>query len=144
MKGRCTDRFLRCSPPSSSLLQRRNEQINEFKLTNQNEIAVYLHQRPLRGDDVVRLAIFVDESGVGLDPLPAVILGEQPEDSEAALTRLNHWSHIKRHIRVSVSLLFTEALQYEHTRLDMCWRLHANAHFGYVHMLPSPVGGLLD
>lgn len=64
-----------------------------------------LHQRPLGGDDVVWLAVLVDESGVGLDPLPPVVLGEQPEDGEAALTRLNHWNHIRRDTRGSVSLL---------------------------------------
>lgn len=68
---------------------------------------VHLHQRPLGGDDVVWLAVLVDEPGIGLDPLPPVILGEQPEDSEAALTRLNHWNQIRQDFRGSVSLLFT-------------------------------------
>lgn len=68
---------------------------------------MHLHQRPLGGDNVVRLAVLVDEPGVGLDPLPPVVLGEQPEDGETALARLYHWNHIRRDIGGSVSLLFT-------------------------------------
>lgn len=62
-------------------------------------MAAYLHQGPLCGDDVVWLPVFVDEPGVGLDPLPAVVLGEQSEDGEAALSCLNHCSHIRQPIR---------------------------------------------
>lgn len=68
---------------------------------------MHLHQRPLGGDDVVWLAVLVDEPGVGLDPLPPIVLGEQPEDGEAALARLYHWNHIRQDIGGSVSLLFT-------------------------------------
>lgn len=68
---------------------------------------VHLHQRPLGGNNVVWLSILVDKPGVSLDPFPPVILGEQPEDSEATLTRLYHLKHIRRDIGGSVPLLFT-------------------------------------
>lgn len=67
---------------------------------------VLLHQRPLGGDDVVWLAVLVDEPGVGLDPLPPVILGEQPEDGEAALARLNHWNHMEENLNLLMLLFF--------------------------------------
>lgn len=61
---------------------------------------MHLHQRPLGGDNVVRLSVLVDEPGVGLDPFPAVVLGQQSEHGEAALSRLDHWeSHESRQSR---------------------------------------------
>lgn len=33
------------------------------------------HQRPMRTDDEVRLGVFVDESGAGLEPLPLTVFG---------------------------------------------------------------------
>lgn len=67
---------------------------------------VLLHQRPLGGDDVVWLAVLVDQPGVGLDPLPPVILGEQPEDGEAALARLNHWNHMEENLNLRMLVFF--------------------------------------
>lgn len=90
--------------------------MKKLKLKNRAVLIVDLHQRPLRGDDVVRFAVLVDEPGVGLDPLPAVLLGEQPEDGEAALAGLDHWNHIRDEVRGSVSLLFTSRTpRSEHT-----------------------------
>lgn len=67
---------------------------------------VLLHQRPLGGDDVVWLAVLVDEPGVGLDPLPPVILAEKPEDGEAALARLNHWNHMEENLNLLMLAFF--------------------------------------
>lgn len=80
----------------------REEKLNKEEGEKKNHTGIKKHsrQRPLSGDDVVRLAVLVNEPGVGLDPLPPVVLGEQPEDSEAALTRLYHWKD-RGHVRAS-------------------------------------------
>lgn len=47
-------------------------------------------ERPLSGNDVIRFAIFVYESSIGLHPFPPVFLGEQSKDSQATFPGLNH------------------------------------------------------
>lgn len=61
---------------------------------------VHVHQRPLRGDDVVWFAVLVDQPGVGLDPLPEVVLGEEPEHGQTALPCLHHWNHRTQSFRM--------------------------------------------
>lgn len=81
-------------------LERRNKIKKKKKKKNHTGIEKHSRQRPLSGDDVVWLAVLVNEPGVGLDPLPPVVLGEQPKDGEAALTRLYHWKD-RGHVRAS-------------------------------------------
>lgn len=49
-----------------------------------------LHEYSLSGNDKVRLAIFVDESGIRLHPNPASLFGKQPKYSQPTLTCLYH------------------------------------------------------
>lgn len=61
----------------------------EIKLLKSKE-HVNIQERPLGGDDVVWFSILVHQPGVSLDPLPAILLGEEPEHSQTALARLHH------------------------------------------------------
>lgn len=48
------------------------------------------HEGSLCDNDVLGLAVLVDEPRVGLHPLPALVLGQQAEDRQAALPRSHH------------------------------------------------------
>lgn len=50
----------------------------------------HLHKGSLCDNDVLGLAVLVDEPRIGLHPLPAILLRQQAEDREAALARLHH------------------------------------------------------
>lgn len=50
-----------------------------------------IQKRPLRGDDVVGFSVLVHQPSVGLDPLPAILLGEEPEHSQTTLSGLHHY-----------------------------------------------------
>lgn len=52
--------------------------------------AQHSHEGSLCDKDVLRLAVLVDESRVGLHPLPALVLGQQAEHRQAALPRSHH------------------------------------------------------
>lgn len=50
----------------------------------------FIYEGSLCDNDVLGLAVLVDEPRVGLHPLPALVLGQQAEDRQAALPRSHH------------------------------------------------------
>ena len=49
-----------------------------------------LHERPVSADDKVRLAVFVDESGRGLEPLELSVFGLESIGDQSGRARLEH------------------------------------------------------
>lgn len=74
-----------CSPTTSCAKGRRR------RLGTQP----YSREGSLPGDDEVGLTPFVHQPGIGLDPHPDTLLGQQPEDRQPALPCLHHWGREK-------------------------------------------------
>lgn len=64
--------------------------------------AQHSHEGSLCDEDVLGLAVLVDEPRVGLHPLPALVLGQQAEHRQAALPRSHHCRE-EAHIQGPVS-----------------------------------------